>query len=71
MHEFIRIGVDLGKNYFQVDALENEDGGATARKRSRQAMGSQNYDSSAALISCSSSSIIMSDLSRGLRLCSH
>ena len=38
MKEFIRIGVDLGKNYFQVHALESEDGGATTRKLSRQAM---------------------------------
>jgi hypothetical protein len=37
MKEFIRIGVDLGKNYFQVHALESEDGGATTRKLSRQA----------------------------------
>jgi transposase len=38
MKECIRIGVDLGKNYFQVHALESEDGGATTRKLGRQAM---------------------------------
>ena len=38
MREFIRIGVDLAKNYFQVHALESEDGQATIRKLSRQAM---------------------------------
>ena len=38
MNEFIRIGVDLGKNYFQVHALEAEDGGATNRKLSRSKM---------------------------------
>jgi len=36
--EFIRIGVDLAKNYFQVHALESADGRATTRKLSRQAM---------------------------------
>jgi transposase len=38
MKEFIRIGVDLAKNYFQFHALESEDGHAAARKLSRQAM---------------------------------
>src|SRR3984893_11941371 len=32
MKEFIRIGVDLAKNYFQIHALESEDGHAAARK---------------------------------------
>ena len=35
MKQFIRIGVDLGKNYFQVHALENERGAAMNRKLSR------------------------------------
>jgi transposase len=38
MKEFIRIGVDLGKNYFQIHALESEDGRETTRKLGRQAM---------------------------------
>ena len=38
MKELIRTGVDLAKNYFQVHALENEDGRATTRKLSRQGM---------------------------------
>lgn len=38
MKKFIRIGVDLGKNCFQVHALESEDGRARTRKLSRQAM---------------------------------
>jgi transposase len=38
MKEFITVGVDLAKNYFQVHALESEDGGAATRKLSRQAM---------------------------------
>ncbi|MGH8515309.1 MAG: hypothetical protein ACREV8_15485 [Gammaproteobacteria bacterium] len=38
MKEFIRKGVDLAKNYFQVHALESEDGGAAARKLGRQAV---------------------------------
>jgi transposase len=38
MKEFIRIGVDLAKNYFQIHALESEDGRATRRKLSRQTM---------------------------------
>ena len=39
MKKFIRIGVDLGKNYFQVHALESEDGKATTRKlKSRERM---------------------------------
>jgi transposase len=33
--EFIRIGLDLGKNYFQAHALESESGLATTRKLSR------------------------------------
>ncbi len=39
MKKFIRIGVDLGKNYFQVHALTSEDGQPRTRKLSRQAMG--------------------------------
>ncbi len=35
MRKFIRIGLDLGKNYFQVHGLENESGAAMARKLSR------------------------------------
>ncbi len=35
MKEFIRIGVDLGKRYFQVHALENADGRAVTRKLRR------------------------------------
>lgn len=35
MKKFIRIGLDLGKNYFQVHALENENGSAMTRKLSR------------------------------------
>ena len=38
MKEFIRIGVDLAKSYFQIHALESEDGHAATRKLSRQAM---------------------------------
>jgi transposase len=38
MKKFIRIGVDLAKNYFQIHALESEDGHAAARKLGRQAM---------------------------------
>jgi len=38
MKQFIRIGVDLAKNSFQVHGLESEDGRATARKLSRSAM---------------------------------
>jgi transposase len=33
--QFIRIGLDLGKNYFQVHGLESESGAATMRKLSR------------------------------------
>ena len=33
--KFIKIAADLGKNYFQVHALENEGGGAMNRKLSR------------------------------------
>jgi transposase len=32
MNKFIRIGVDLAKNYFQVHALESEGGGVVSRK---------------------------------------
>jgi transposase len=39
MNKFIRIGVDLGKNSFQVHALEREGGGAVKRKLSRSKMG--------------------------------
>ena len=35
MKQFIRIGLDLGKNYFQIHALESESGAATTRKISR------------------------------------
>ena len=35
MNKYIRIGVDLGKGYFQVHALENEAGAAVNRKISR------------------------------------
>ena len=38
MQEFIRIGVDLAKNSFQVHALEREDGAAVKRKLSRAKM---------------------------------
>ena len=38
MREFIRIGVDLAKNSFQVHALESEGGRAVTRKLSRSAM---------------------------------
>jgi len=38
MKKFIRIGVDLGKNFFQVHALTSEDGQPRTRKLSRQAM---------------------------------
>src|ERR1700730_11165628 len=38
MKEFIRVGVDLGKNYFQIHALASEDGRAATRKLGRQAM---------------------------------
>ncbi|MDQ6869636.1 MAG: IS110 family transposase, partial [Pseudomonadota bacterium] len=38
MKEFIRIGVDLAKNYFQIHALESEGGHAATRKLSRQAV---------------------------------
>jgi transposase len=38
MKEFIRVGVDLGKNYFQVHALASEDGRAATRKLGHQAM---------------------------------
>jgi transposase len=33
--QFIRIGLDLGKNYFQVHGLESENGAAMTRKLSR------------------------------------
>ena len=35
MKEFIRIGVDLGKRYIQLHALESEDGRAVKRKLPR------------------------------------
>jgi transposase len=38
MKKFIRIGVDLGKNYFPVHALASEDGQPRTRKLSRKAM---------------------------------
>ena len=38
MKQFIRIGVDLAKNYFQVHALANEDGPAVTRKLKRSKM---------------------------------
>ena len=38
MKKFIRIGVDLAKNYFQVHALESEDGRAMTRKLKRSKM---------------------------------
>ena len=38
MKKFIRIGVDLAKNYFQVHALESEDGRAVTRKLKRSKM---------------------------------
>ena len=38
MDKFIRIGVDLAKNYFQVHAIANEDGPALKRKLHRSKM---------------------------------
>ena len=38
MKKFIRIGVDLAKNYFQVHALTSADGEPRTRKLSRQGM---------------------------------
>ena len=38
MKQFIRIGVDLAKRYFQIHALESEGGKAITRKLSRSAM---------------------------------
>jgi len=38
MKKFIRIGVDLAKNYFQVHALESEDGRAVTCKLKRSKM---------------------------------
>ena len=38
MKQFIRIGVDLAKNYFQVHALANEGGPAVTRKLKRSKM---------------------------------
>src|SRR5450756_518013 len=35
MKEFIRIGVDLGKRYIQIHALESKDGRAVKRKLPR------------------------------------
>ena len=38
MKKFIRIGVDLAKNYFQVHALASEDSPAIKRKLKRSKM---------------------------------
>ena len=38
MKKFIRIGVDLAKNYFQVHALESEGGRIVSRKLTRAGM---------------------------------
>ena len=38
MKKFIRIGVDLAKNYFQLHALMNEGGSAMTRKLKRSKM---------------------------------
>jgi transposase len=38
MKEFIRIGVNLAKNYFQVHALESENAPAVTRKWKRSKM---------------------------------
>ena len=38
MKRFIRIGVDLAKNYFQVHALTSEGGPAVTRKLKRSKM---------------------------------
>jgi transposase len=38
MRQFIRVGVDLSKNFFQIHALESEDGPALRRKLSRAAV---------------------------------
>ena len=38
MNKFIRMGVDLGKNSFQHDAIEREGGAAVKRKLSRSKM---------------------------------
>jgi transposase len=38
MKKFIRIGVDLAKNYFQIHALESEGGSAVTRKLTRLKM---------------------------------
>ena len=38
MKQFIRIGVDLAKNYFQVHAVANEGGPAVTRKLKRSKM---------------------------------
>ena len=38
MKKFIRIGVDLAKNYFQVHALANEGGPPLTRKLRRSKM---------------------------------
>ena len=38
MEKFIRIGVDLAKNYFQVHALTSEGGPALTRKLTRLKM---------------------------------
>ena len=38
MRKFIRTAVDLGKNYFQVHALESEGGRSISRKVKRSKM---------------------------------
>ena len=38
MKKFIRIGVDLAKNYFQIHGLESESGSAVTRKLKRSKM---------------------------------
>ncbi|HEY4848066.1 MAG TPA: hypothetical protein VIH87_09815 [Methylocella sp.] len=38
MKKFIRIGVDLAKNYFQVHTLESEGGKVASRKLTRAGM---------------------------------
>ena len=38
MKKFTRIGIDLAKNYFQVHALESENGRAVTRKLKRSKM---------------------------------
>ena len=38
MKSFIRVGVDLAKNYFQIHALSSEDKPAVSRKLTRAKM---------------------------------